>query len=309
MEDIPRKVQVTGKNTFILSLPHEWIESRGVKKGDPIYIMDGGEGSLILSLKGSSKELKTCVISVSDSKETMRNIVSAYVGGAGKIILRGNGTNTVAEEARRVLSGVEISEENSDELILRVLAFDDMHLDSIMKRQSTVTQSMFELAVAVFRDKADAFTELSRKEDDVDRLYLLLLRNLCIGRYASSDSAFKVIAAKSIEKISDHLEDVCLQGKAMAPNPMIAELLEKAGKAYCAAYKAFSMNELDMGGFTLARKEFILLYDKSEASLRKEKDVTRMLALRSMMEKCNKLMRYSEDIMESSGDIVFARMK
>ena len=237
----------------------------------------------------------------------MRNIVSAYVGGAGRIILKGKGMNTFAEEARRVLSGVEISEENSDELVLRVLAFDDMQLDNIIKRQSAVTHSMFELAGSAFKDKADVLVEISRKEDEVDRLYLLLLRNLCIGRYASSDAAFKAIAAKSIEKMSDHLEDICVQGKAMAPNPVIANLIAKTGKAYSAAFKAFSMNELDQGEFTNARREYTMAIEKAETDLKREKNITKVLALRSLFEKCDKLMRYSEDIMESSGDIVFAK--
>jgi len=311
MVDIPRRLQVTGKNTFIVSLPHEWVERRKVKKGDAVYIIEDNEGSLLLSLKQASKEFKSCVISVSSDKHdiAMRNIVSAYVGGAGKIILRGKGTNTFAEEARRVLSGVEISEENSDELVLRVLAFDDMQLDNIIKRQSTVTQSMFDLAAGAFREKADVFTEVSRKEDEVDRLYLLLLRNLCIGRYSSSDAVFKAIAAKSIEKMSDHLEEICTQGKTMAPNLVIANLISKAGKAYSAAFKAFSTNALDKGDFTEARREYTSAIGKAEADLKKEKNITKVLALRSLFEKCDKLMRYSEDIMESSGDIVFARME
>ena len=311
MADIPRRIQLTGKNTFIVSLPHEWVKKKGVKKGDAVYLAEDGEGMLNLSLEKRGEELKSCVISVSPESPdiSMRNIVSAYVGGAGKIILRGKGTNTIAEEARRVLSGVEISEENSDELVLRVLAFDDMQLDSIMKRESAVTQSMFDLATTAFRDGTDVFTEISRKEDEVDRLYLLLLRNLCTGRYASSDAAFKAIAAKSIEKISDHLEDICSQGKGATPDLIISSLLEKAGKAYRIAFSAFSMNELDMGEFARARKDFQAAYDKAESVLRKEKDISKMLAFRSLIERCNKLMRYCEDIMESSGDIVFARMK
>jgi len=308
--DLPRKIQLTGRNTFIVSLPHEWVEKRGVAKGDAVYLNENEDGTLTFSLKPAERAQKTCVIEVSPgaTETSMRNIVSAYVSGAGKIVLRGKGMSTVAEEARRILSGVEISEETENELELSILAFDDLDVDSIIKRAFNVTNSMFNLATVMYRDGSDVLVEISRKEDEVDRLYLLVLRNFGMGK-DPKNQVFKAIAAKSIEKVSDHLEDICSSGKGVYPNKLIGGLLDRSAGVYSAAYDAFSKNEVDKGAFSDAKTQYLSDFEKVDETLKKEKNASRMLTLRSLCEKCNKVLRYSEDIMESGTDIVFADME
>ncbi|MCI0503302.1 phosphate uptake regulator PhoU [Candidatus Micrarchaeota archaeon] len=310
--DAPRKIQITGRNTFIVSLPHEWITKRSVNKGDAIYLNENGDGTLTLSLKQAKKGVKSCTIEVSKNaaEAAMRNIVSAYVGGAGTIVLRGQGMSTIAEEARRVLAGVEITDETGDALTLRVLSFEDINIDGIIKRAFNVTNSMFELSAAAYSEKgADVFTEISRKEDDVDRLYLLLLRTMCVEGFSSREAVFKAIAAKSIEKVGDHLLDICLDAKEAGPYPLVAGLLERSAKVYASAYRALSTNELDRGQFTEAKNEYMAYLQKAESGLKKESDKTRMLALKAVLDKSLKIIRYSEDMIESSTDMYFARME
>jgi len=308
----PRKIQITGRNTFIVSLPHEWITKRSVNKGDSIYLNENDDGTLILSLKQAKKELKSCNIEVSKNaaEAAMRNIVSAYVGGAGMIVLRGQGMSTIAEEARRVLAGVEITDETSDVLTLSVLSFEDINIDGIIKRAFNVTNSMFELSAAAYSDRgADVYTEISRKEDDVDRLYLLLLRTMCIEGFSSREAVFKAIAAKSIEKVGDHLQDICAEAKEVGPNPFVAGLLERSARVYASAYRALSTNELDRGQFAEANKEYMAYLQKAETALKKERDPTKMLVLKAIFDKSVKIIRYSEDMIESSTDMYFARME
>lgn len=308
--EIPRKVQLTGRNTFIVSLPHRWISQYGVSKGDGLYFNENQDGTLTLSLKQLGKVQKSCTIDVSAGtvKGSMRNIVAAYVGGADRITVRGNGMATVAEDARRILSGVEITEERQDAIMLRVLPFDDLDIDGVIGRMFNVTNSMFGLAISAFREGADVFTEIDRKEDDADRLYLLLLRDLCIGSYNGRESVFKAIAAKSMEKVSDHVEDICYSGKDVQPNEQIALLLERAASAYAASYRSFSRNGLETDDFDKAAKDYLAQLRKAEESLKKEKNQAKMLVLRSLVEKCTKVLRYSNDIMESGTDLVFAAM-
>lgn len=309
--ETPRKVQLTGRNTFIVSLPHEWISQRGVSKGDAVYLKDNGDGTLTLSPKPLGRAQKTCSIDVSSGAAvaSMRNIVSAYVGGADRIVLRGKGVATIAEEARRLLSGAEIVEEHENDVVLQVLPFKDLQIDGVIGRVFNVTSSMFSLAISAYREGADVLTEIDRKEDDVDRLYLLLLRDLCIGGYSGKEAVFKAITAKSMEKISDHLEDICRSGNAVMPEEQIAVLLEKALTAYAASYQAFSKNGLDTGDYEAAAKAYLAQLEKAEAAAKKEKSQARMLILRSLTEKCTKILRYSNDIMESGTDLAFAQME
>jgi len=307
--DEARRIQKTGRSTFIVSLPSEWISKKGVNKGDSIYLVENSDGTLTLSLKKSEKSSKSCTISVSLSSfdNSMRNVVSAYVGGADRIVLTGQGTSTIAEEARRILSGVEIAEENGEEIVLQILTFEKLSIDAIFKRLFNVTHSMFLLAIDSYKLGTDATVELSRKEDEVDRLYLLLLRNLCVGNCPASESVFKSIAAKGMEKISDHVEDLCVSGKDVLPNPTIANLLDKSLKVYSSAFASFANGNPNEKEFSEAKDAYLVDFKKIDNLLKKEKTASKILALKSLSEKCNKIVRYSEDIMESACDLIFAK--
>jgi phosphate uptake regulator len=311
--DEPRRIQRTGRNTFIISLPYAWVMAKGLNKGDSLYISDNGDGSLTMAPKKSNRSDRKYTITASSTDssstayhESMRNIVAAYVSGAGSITLRGEGTNTLAEEARRILSGVEISEENGNELTLQILTFENLSVDGIMKRLFNVTSSMFDLAIAIANSGKDLSIEISRKEDDVDRLYILLLRNLCTGNYPAGEPVFRAIAAKSMEKISDHLEDFS-ENKSALPNAQISGLLEKAFEVYSAAFESFSSGEHDSKEFSNAINAFYLDYESIDKVLKKEKNQSNLLALKSLSEKCKKIVKYSEDIMESGEDLSFSK--
>ncbi|MFH1221504.1 MAG: PhoU domain-containing protein, partial [Candidatus Micrarchaeota archaeon] len=285
------------------------VNKMGVAKGEEIYVGQNEDGSLLLSLKKEERGLKQCIIEAAAFDASMRNIVSAYVGGASTIVLRGKETNTLAEEARRILSGVEISEESGNELVLKVLSYEAISLDGTTRRAFNVTKSMFELAVSQYRDGTDVQVEMARKEDEVDRLYLLLLRSFCLYNQPARQAVFKAIAAKSMEKISDHLEDICTSGKPLGPNALVANLIEKALVTYASAYTSFSSNSINAAEFAAAKDSYFKDFKKIDELLKKEKNTGKMLALKSLSEKCTKIIRYSEDILESGGDLIFANME
>jgi len=304
-----RKIQKTGRNTFIVSLPYDWVAKRGISKGAAIYLSENEDDTLTLSLKKGERRPKACSISVSDFVPSMRNLVSAYVGGADRIIIRGEGTSIIAEEARRILAGVEIADETGDEITLQILTFDNLSIDSIIKRLFNVTQSMFGLAISAAKSGKDVQAEIARKEDDVDRLYLLLLRNLCLSDRPSSETVFQAIAAKSMEKISDHLTDLASAELQMDSDSGIAELLEKTFNLYLLAFESFLKGDIESKKFAGLKASFMADLKRIDAALRKEKQPSRIIATKSSAEKCNKIVRYCEDLIETGGDMIFAQLK
>ncbi|MBI5223506.1 phosphate uptake regulator PhoU [Candidatus Micrarchaeota archaeon] len=306
MED-QRKIQITGRNTYIISLPHQWIERNQISKGQAVHTLQNDDGTITLSVRENSRELKSVSIVASDSSEsTMRNIVSAYVAGAGRLILSGKNISTLAEEARRVLSGVEITDESEKELVLRILTSDDLNLDSVIKRAYAVTNSMFALVSNSFKDGSDVHVEISRKEDDVDRLYLLLLRQICISGTNMRIVLFKAMAAKSIEKISDHLEDLSTNRSLIGQNRELSELISLAQKIFVLSCDSLINSRAEGSDYLRARELFLVKFKSFEEGLKTKKDKSEIIALRSLSEKCIKLLRYCEDIIESSGDLSFA---
>lgn len=311
--ELPRRIQITGKNTYILSLPHSWIEKSKISRGTVVYIKENTDGSLRLTTNPDKEEGRQCTISVSANalSHAIRNIVSAYVSGASTIVLKGEEPYTLAEEARKVLSGVEITDETEHVIVMKIRTdFVDLQYDSIVRRVYNITKAMFSLTIKAFGEGERHAEELKRKESEVDRLYLLALRQIASSsaRPAHDEAVFKSIAAKSIEKVSDHLEAIYVSGDALMPNKEIARLLAKSLDVYSAAYGFFADGKPSVVEFETEKDEFMILYERLEGSIKKEKDMKKVLALKSIYDMCLKIVRSSADIVESGNDLLFSKV-
>ena len=48
-KDQIRKIQFTGKSSYIVSLPKEWVKDQGIKQGDQVNVVR--QGSSVLEIK------------------------------------------------------------------------------------------------------------------------------------------------------------------------------------------------------------------------------------------------------------------
>jgi len=77
-----RKVQRTGKSTFIVSLPKSWATKNGISAGSIIYINQGDNGALTLSTDRSERDLRARLdIGDKVGDHLVRDIIGCYVGG------------------------------------------------------------------------------------------------------------------------------------------------------------------------------------------------------------------------------------
>ena len=79
-----RKIQFTGKSSYIVSLPKQWITELGLKKGDQIRMVRQGSSSLQIyppkfHAKISQKEDATIEIdNEEEPKSIIRKLISLY---------------------------------------------------------------------------------------------------------------------------------------------------------------------------------------------------------------------------------------
>ena len=78
-----RKIQFTGKSSYIVSLPKDWIKDQGLKQGDQVTV--GRNGSTILEVKPvsfgktSGDESSNLIIAPEDEKSTIvRKLIALY---------------------------------------------------------------------------------------------------------------------------------------------------------------------------------------------------------------------------------------
>lgn len=77
-----RKVQRTGKSTFIVSLPKAWATKNGISAGSIVYISQGDNGALTLSTDRSERDLRVRLdVGEKTGDDLIRDIIGCYVGG------------------------------------------------------------------------------------------------------------------------------------------------------------------------------------------------------------------------------------
>jgi phosphate uptake regulator len=197
-----RRVQCTGRGSYIISLPKEWVQDIGLKKGSEIDFKVQPDSSLTLvprKLKEKYEEaegakLKEYYINVDVSEEdlqsTLRMIKALYVISADLIRVHFKGAedvvkckNIIKNFARDTLLGAEIIDETQDEITLQILIkHSEFPIEKAVRRMVIVALSANKDAISALK-KRDAvlFESVINAHHDANRLGLYAVRQLKFG--------------------------------------------------------------------------------------------------------------------------------
>jgi phosphate uptake regulator len=248
-----RKIQFSGKSSFVLALPKKWVQDMGLKAGDQVSVSRRGDASLVVSprpgtLKGTKSEA-TLTVGASESPASLaRRLISVYLLGYSSIHVVGKGgtlatkhREAAKDAMRRHLVGTEIMAESAGEVTLQVLlSYPELDVKSVVKR-------MFLIAVSMHRDSLTALRTLNRAlsasvvktDDEVDRFSLYGIRQLNIaveselvlkevGLNTRRDCLDYRLIIKIVERVADHASKIA-QGITLLdvpPPPVVMEKLK-----------------------------------------------------------------------------------
>jgi len=195
-----RTVQVTGRDSYIISLPKRWVLSNGLKKGSQLIFKKLADSSLllvpreVLEAQGRQKEqtLKEFTVRITskdDPTSISRRIMSLYTISADLIQVKyKEGDITPAQKASikntaRMLLGSEIISESSTEIIIQILINRmEFPLEKAVRRMFTIAKSMDAEAVSALKGfDGRLLQEVIDSDQDLDRLSLYAIRQLKYG--------------------------------------------------------------------------------------------------------------------------------
>jgi phosphate uptake regulator len=224
-----RKVQFTGRSTYVLSLPKRWIEEMHLKAGDQVTLVRELDNSLsvVPISAGPSESLSevTAVIMPNEGSNTLkRKVVSMYLAGYNIIHLKLKSgrmnpalRDAVRDVVRRNLVGTEMIADASDIITLQVLlSLPELSVNTAIRRMYLIASSMHKDAMSALAElNHELAKEVIKSDDEVDRFSLYVLRNLVMaiqngrvlremGLKNPSDCLSYRVAVKSIERVADH---------------------------------------------------------------------------------------------------------
>jgi len=197
-----RKVQSTGRGSFIISLPKEWVQYTGLKKGSEIDFNVQADSSLTLiprklrekyEKEGITK-LKEYYINAEPEHEnlpsTLRMIKALYVISADTIRVHFKGVkeaakikNEIRNYARNSLLGAEIIDETPEEITLQILIrHTDFPIEKAVRRMAIVALSANRDAIEALKNRnQNLFQSVINAHNDTNRLGHYIVRQLKFG--------------------------------------------------------------------------------------------------------------------------------
>lgn len=238
-----RKVQRTGKSTFIVSLPKSWATKNGIAAGSIIYINQGDNGSLTLSTDRSERDLRAKLdLGDKSGEHLVRDIIGCYVGGYRTLEVTSNRMSSAQKkdlhQIVNKLIGPEILEETINKVVIQdLLSSEELQSERALKRIKTVVKSMIQDSLtALLANNVDLANDVILRDNDVDRLNLLISRQFTeILRSGSVKqetlnpiTAFNYMQASSnLERIADHahrIAEIASQSSCALPKDLREEL-------------------------------------------------------------------------------------
>jgi len=204
-----RRIQKTGRNTFIVSLPKAWADEKNVEQGTAAYVEQQEDGALRIDVGRTTRASMAAVDA--DGPQALQQTISAYIAGAETIVLKGEAATEVAERARLHLVAVDVIGEAERQVTLRVFATGQEYaLSTLLRRMHAVVTSLFDAAQDAFIKSGEAARTAERRESEANRLYTLALRSMGTES-AAATTRFEALAANALENMADELEQFVLE--------------------------------------------------------------------------------------------------
>ncbi|MFB6490430.1 MAG: PhoU domain-containing protein [Thermoproteus sp. AZ2] len=263
MEGEVRKVQLTGGATLIVSLPKEWARRIGLSPGDEVLVIPQPDNTLVLIPRKIGKRSALTIEIFVDEKTSLEELekifMAIYIAGAEVITVKFAPGATqyrkyLKDFVRRRVIDMEITEESSDRLIIQAMvAATELAVNDVVAKMLKLADNMLlDLIKALETDDIELLKDITERDDEVDRLYWLMERQLkraAMSRYTMlelkvddpRDLVEYTIIAKSIERIADHICKIAyINQEEKIDLRIVKPILEKGVEFMGAALELFT---------------------------------------------------------------------
>jgi len=327
-----RRVQVTGRGSYIVSLPKPWVEEAGLRKGGRIEFSKQENWGLTLTPFGNTRfddERARCTISISpdiDPDALTRMIISLYVTGYSTIEIRSKSGNltatardTIRDVARGKLVGTELVTESAQSATLQVLlSYPQLLVPDALRRMLSILNAMQQDAMqALSRLDKELANQVVKIDDEIDRFSLYVIRQLKwavkhptllsrIGLASPVECLGYRINTKSVERSADHAARIGVSVLLLQqqPSPTVFKeanaLSQQSSKMMETALRALFARDYKLAETVLLERDKITDLETKlvERLLREKLPAGDLSAMRLVSESLRRIGEYATDVAE-----------
>lgn len=323
-----RRVQFTGRSSFILNLPKAWVIQNGISQGDVMSIATLPDGSLVVTPREATKanEKAEALVRVAPDAAAdalVRRLVSLYIAGYAtiRVVTEGGATllqrEMVKDLMRTRFVGTEIVSESAEGMTLQVLlSLPELSVKNAIRRMAVITTYMirdaFQAAETLDGQLANS---VIKADNEVDRFSLYVIRHL-----VSAVSSYSVlrelglgspahclgyrVVVKSVERIADHavrMAETSLTLRGRFDGELLSELRslrDLAVKAFEDSMAALFKEDYDQADRIFETVEKCRAVEAMILTRASEGDRADLASLRLMVEDLRRCAEYASDIAE-----------
>jgi len=288
-EDV-RKIQFSGKSSYMLALPKKWVEEMKLGPSDQVTVTRMANASLVITPRSAATafagkgEATVGLSREEDAASVERKLVALYLVGYSLIHVKAKGgtltsvqRNTVKEAARKHLIGTEVVSDSAEGTTIQILlSYPELSVENALRRMFLIAASMHRDAMSSLKKlDHDSAKAVIRSDDEVDRFSLYVVRQLKmavqsdrilkeVGLSATTECLGYRLVVKSIERVADHASRIA-EGVLMAKRRLTESDLNKLEDLSNSAVKVF-----EESGLALFKRS----YDSADRVIEKAKRVT-----------------------------------
>lgn len=212
-----RKLIGFGKNSYVISLPKNWVKKNKLNKGDTVYIDENIDG-LQINIKEKrkiSEQVRAIMISIMGKKldQIQTEIVSAYLAGYRVIEVRGE---NIAKDAPKIkailkeLAGIELVEETKNKIVAKdLMNIEELSIKVLIRRTDLLVRGMIDDLIKSIEE--GQYESIFQRDIEVNRLVYLtkrVIRFACDNREIRQKFQQTIIELVRAWKVTGYLEAI-----------------------------------------------------------------------------------------------------
>lgn len=320
-----RKIQVTGKSTFVVSLPKKWVNRVGLKCGDSVVMDPRPDGTMLLKPTTENRDEHKAGAVIKMENDDMgiftRKFIGAYLAGYNTIEIHSSEHMSAAlrQNLKKLIHrtiGLEIIDEGPKFCVVKnLIDSSDFSMAKGLRRMHLITKEMHRNALCCSGDRCLEVQKLvMEREDDVDKIYWMIARqyNIVLGdvffaeklKVTPKDALGYLLVARSLERIADHAAKLArnnlklgdggpLMVKITASGTASMELLEMAMNSFHSANFDLANEAISKGAILESRIDGL---SKDITSLKGEPE--KVVAFAYIIDSLKRTLSYTMDIAE-----------
>jgi len=302
----------------------KWVRDVGLETGDTLNLTTMPNRTILVSSSEISKEyaaLKATVdyIHSESAENNLRILISHYLIGCNVIRLTTNkgfssyDRKFIKDSVRQILIGLELVEESRNELVFQcLLNYNDLPLGRVIKNMYGLVLSMLKDSMTALKDhNVELAEDVIQRDDDVDRFYLLAVRQLKasiedielserIGVKNPQECLEYRLITKIIERIGDHAVKIAVNvqktDSAVDSDEPIFKMAELSIKVFKHAIDSIAQEDMQAINKIVVEAKDISQFGVSLESC--EAGDTKSIELSMVLESLRRVAEYSGDIAE-----------